>query len=129
VGPGTRPEHYRDELRYPSDLTDAERAILEPLLRTSRGRFPFVERVFAGTAYAGERVANATSIIVEIVRKRPDQVGSTVLPRRWVVEHFFAWLGRNRRLAKDFGATLAAATAFLYTAVAMLLLRRLARSV
>ena len=51
-----------------------------------------------------------------------------VLPRRWVVERCFAWLGRNRRLARDFEATVASATAFLYAASAMLLIRRLARS-
>ena len=34
-----------------------------------RGWFPFIERVFADTAYAAERVANATRIVVEIVRK------------------------------------------------------------
>jgi hypothetical protein len=44
-------------------------------------------------------------IAVEIVRKNPDQVGFAVNPRRWVVERFFAWIGRNRRLAKDFEAT------------------------
>jgi hypothetical protein len=38
------------------------------------------------------------------------------LPRRWVVERFFAWINRNRRLAKDFEATTASATAFLYAA-------------
>jgi Phage integrase family len=37
-------------------------------------------------------------IAVEIVRKNPDQVGFAVNPRRWVVERFFAWIGRNRRL-------------------------------
>ena len=73
-------------------------------------------------------MANATRIIADIVRKLPDQLGFTVLPCRWVVERFFAWLGRNRRLAKDFEATLASATAFLYVAAAVLLLRRLARS-
>ena len=93
------------------------------LLQASRGSFPFVERVFADTAYAGERVANATRIVVEIVRKLPDQVGFTVLPRRWVVERFFAWINRNRRLAKDFEATIASATAFLYAASVMLLIR------
>ncbi len=41
-------------------------------------------------------------IAVEIVRKNPDQVGFALQPRRWVVERFFAWIGRNRRLAKDF---------------------------
>ena len=109
----------------PADVQDRDGAL--PLLRTSRGWFPFVERVFADTAYAGERVANATRIVVEIVRKLPDQVGFTVLPRRWVVERFFAWLGRNRRLAKDFEGTVASATAFLYAAATMLLIRRLAR--
>jgi hypothetical protein len=37
--------------------------------------------------------------------RNPDQVGFAVNPRRWVVERFFAWIGRNRRLAKDFEAT------------------------
>ena|SRR5208283_4754227 len=99
-----------------------------PLLQASRGSFPFVERVFADSAYNAERVAQATSIVVEIVRKLPDQVGFAVLPRRWVVERFFAWINRNRRLAKDFEATVASATAFLYAASAMLLIRRLARA-
>jgi transposase len=108
-----------------ADVQDRDGAV--PLLRTSRGWFPFVERLFADTAYAGERVANATRIVVAIVRKSPDQVGFTVLPRRWAVERFFAWLGRNRRLAKDFEGTVASATAFLYAAAVMLLVRRLAR--
>jgi len=63
-----------------------------------------------------------------IVKKEPDQIGFAVHPRRWVVERFFAWLGRNRRLAKDFEATIASATAFLYAASVPLLTRRLARS-
>ena len=64
---------------------------------------------------------------VEIVRKNPDQVGFAVNPRRWVVERFFAWIGRNRRLAKDFEATINSARAFLYAASVMLLVRRIAR--
>ena len=111
---------------HPVDVQDRDGAV--PLLRASRGRFPFVERVFADSAYAAERVAQATRIVVEIVRKLPDQVGFTVLPRRWVVERFFAWINRNRRLAKDFEGTIASATAFLYAASVMLLTRRLARS-
>ena len=70
----------------------------------------------------------ATRIAVEIVRKQPEQVGFAVHPRRWVVERLFAWLGRNRRLAKDFEASIASATAFLYAASVLLLTRRLARS-
>ena len=63
------------------------------------GIFPFIQRVFADSGYAGEKVTTATLIAVEIVRKNPDQVGFAVNPRRWVVERFFAWIGRNRRLA------------------------------
>jgi transposase len=40
------------------------------------------------------------------------QTGFVVLPRRWVVERFFAWISRNRRLAKDVEATLKSAAAF-----------------
>jgi Transposase DDE domain len=55
-----------------------------------------------------------------------DQIRFAVNPRRWVVERFFAWIGRNRRLAKDFEATVASARAFLYAASVMLLVRRIA---
>jgi transposase len=110
---------------HPASVQDRDGAI--PLLKASRRSFPFVERVFADAAYAAKRVANATRIAIEIVRKPADQRGFAVHPRRWVVERLFAWLSRNRRLAKDFEATLASATAFLYAASAMLLVRRLAR--
>lgn len=109
---------------HPASVQDRDGAI--PLLRTSRKAFPFVERAFADSAYAGVRVATATRITIEIVRKHPDQVGFAVHRRRWVVERLFAWLGRNRRLAKDFEATIASAEAVLYAASAMLLIRRLA---
>ncbi len=98
-----------------------------PLLRASRALYPFIARVFADSGYNHERVASATNIAVEIVRKIADQVGFIVLPRRWVVERFFAWINRNRRLAKDFEATIASARAFLYAAAVMLLVRRIAR--
>ncbi|TGT92815.1 IS5/IS1182 family transposase, partial [bacterium M00.F.Ca.ET.163.01.1.1] len=50
--------------------------------------------------------------------------GFEVLPRRWVVERTFAWLGRCRRLAKDFEATIASAEAWIFIASIRLLLRR-----
>ncbi len=121
--------------------TDGRALVLEPhaadiqdrdgggsLLAALRHTFPFIEKVFADGGYAGDRVAIATAIAVEIVRKKPDQIGFAVQPRRWVVERFFAWINRNRRLAKDFEATIASARAFLYAASIMLLTRRLAPS-
>ena len=110
---------------HPASVQDRDGAV--PLLRASRPRFPFVERAFADSAYAGDPVADATTIAVEIVRKPPDQIGFAVHPRRWVVERCFAWLGRNRRLAKDFERTIGSATAFIYADSAMLLVRRIAR--
>lgn len=50
-----------------------------------------------------------------MVRKIAGQIGFTVHPRRWAVER----MGRNRRPAKDFEATIRCATAFLYAAAAM----------
>ena len=110
----------------PASVQDRDGAV--PLLQVSRRRFPFVTLAFADTAYAAQRVKDATCIAIEIVRKIPGQVGFEVHPRRWVVERCFAWLGRNRRLAKDFEASVASATAFLYAASVMLLLRRVTRS-
>jgi transposase len=82
---------------HPASVQDRDGAI--PLLQASRALYPFIERAFADGAYAAERVANATRIIVETVRRQAGQIGFAVHPRRWVVECFFAWLGRNRRLA------------------------------
>jgi transposase len=93
-----------------------------------RQRLPFVALAFADAGYAGERVASASPIRLEIVRKPKGQVGFAVHARRWVVERFFAWIGRNRRLAKDFEASVASAEAFLYAVSIMLLIRRLGRS-
>jgi transposase len=117
--------------------TDGRGLVLEPhpasiqdrygagqLLRASRRIFPFCQRVFADSGYAGERVAKATLIAVEIVRKNLGQVGFAVNPRRWVVERFFAWIGRNRRLAKDFEATIASAVAWAFVAHIRTLTRR-----
>ena len=82
-----------------ADIQDRDGA--GPLLKTSRRSFPFVELVFADAAYAGERVANATCITVQIVRKACDQIGSKAHKRRWVVERCFAWIRRNRRFSRD----------------------------
>jgi transposase len=67
--------------------------------------------VFADSAYAGEHVANATCITVQIVRKPDHQIGFKVHKRRWVVERFFAWIGRNRRFLRDVERLIASAPA------------------
>ena len=110
----------------PANVQDRDGAPF--VLRLSRRVFPFITKAFADAGYAGDGPATATCITVEIVRKPADQVGFAVHPRRWVVERFFGWIGRNRRLWKDPEATLASARAFLYAASMMLLIRRLGRA-
>jgi len=110
----------------PANIQDRDGAV--PLLKASRKSFPFVEIAFADSAYGAQRVKDATCIAIEVVKKIADQIGFHVLPRRWAVERTFAWISRNRRLAKDFEGTIASAEAFLYAASVMLLTRRLARS-
>ena len=99
---------------HAASVQDRDGAV--PLLQASRRSFPFVERAFADSAYAAERVRSATCIAIGIVRKLPGQVVFAVHPHRWVVERCFAWLGRNRRPAKDFEVTVESATALLYAA-------------
>jgi len=53
--------------------------------------------------------------------------GFQVLPRRWVVERSFAWIGHNRRTSKDYERRSASSEAFVYAAMSHLMLRRLAR--
>jgi transposase len=79
-------------------------------------------------AYTTTSESRTPRTFVEIVRKIADQVGFVVLPRRWVVERFFAWINRNRRLAKDFEASIDSAKAFLYAAFCMLLIRRIRKA-
>ena len=75
-----------------------------------------------------QAVADCGPWTIEIVERPPGVKGFQLLPRRWVVERTFAWLGRSRRLAKDFEATIASATAWVLLANLRLLSRRLARA-
>jgi putative transposase len=50
-----------------------------------------------------------------------------VQPKRWVVERTFAWLGRNRRLSKDYEMLPCSSEAFVYLAMIRLMLKRLGK--
>jgi transposase len=62
---------------------------------------------------------------VEIVKRSDQAKGFQILPKRWVVERTFAWLGRCRRLAKDFENLTRIALAFVKLASIRFMLRRL----
>lgn len=117
-------------LVHTADLQDNHGAV--PLLRSLGCRFPRLRYIFADRVYRGEKLLNAIADLgkwtIEIVT-RIQSVGTfKPEPRRWVVERTFAWFGRNRRLAKDFEATIASAEAWLMIASVQLLTRRLARA-
>lgn len=75
------------------------------VLKRSRRRFPFVEKVYADGGYAGRLVKWAqdkTHVALEIVKRPPGVKGFVVIRRRWVVERTFAWIMKCRRLARDY---------------------------
>ena len=71
-------------------------------------------------------VARLPVLQMEIVRRSDDTKGFKVQPRRWVVERTFSWLGRNRRLAKDYENLASTIAAFVAIASIRLALKRLA---
>lgn len=108
----------------PADVQDRNGAPI--VLRLSRRSFPFIATAFAESAYAGPSDGHDGH---HRDRKKACRSGHLRgASRRWVVERFFAWISRNRRLWKDSKATLASARAFLYAASVMLLVRRLGRA-
>lgn len=114
---------------HPANIQDRDGAKL--VLQRLLGRFPRLERIWADGAYAGKLVEWARrngSWKLELVRRPAHQHTFQVLPRRWVVERTFAWLGRQRRLSKDYEALSETTEAWIYTAMTGLMLRRLARS-
>ena len=71
-----------------------------------RQRFPWLELIWADGGYNAWQVDAAVAKVpwlrLAIVNRSDDMKGVVALPRRWVVERTSSWLGRNRRLAKDF---------------------------
>jgi putative transposase len=92
---------------------------------------PRMAKLWADAAYAGafvDWVAATLGWTVEVVKRPAGQQGFQVLPRRWVVERTFGWLGRFRRLSKDYEDQVETSEALIYAAMSRLMLRRLARS-
>jgi len=113
---------------HAADIQDPEGAKL--LLASIRGRFSRLKRVWADGIYrrvvdwvAGWRPAKP--IRLEIVERTGP--GFKVLARRWVVERTFAWLGRCRRLSKDYEETISSSEAFVKLAMIHLMARRLVK--
>ncbi len=100
-----------------------------PALAALNGAFPALGLIWADGGYAGRLVQWAKSawgIVVEVVRRPPEQRGFAVLPRRWVVERTFSWLMRFRRLVRDYERLPETHAAMVKWAMIGLMLNRLA---
>jgi len=101
---------------HTADIQDRDGA--PDVLTAIRSSFPWLRHVFADGGYAGDKLRHAMAgrgdWKIEIIKRSDTAKGLVLLPRRWVVERTFAWLGRNRRLAKDFEKSLDSSTAWLF---------------
>jgi putative transposase len=99
------------------------------VLRRALGWFPRLRPIWVDQGYKPHLVEWARAVtgwLVEIVAKPKDQRGFAALPRRWVVERTFAWLGRSRRLSKDYEGRPETHEAWVQIAMIHLMLKRLA---
>jgi putative transposase len=100
------------------------------LLRDAGRRFPSIAKLFADAAYQGPRVAKVVADTgawqLEIV-KRSEAHKFIVLPKGWIVERTFAWIARNRRLARDFERYASTVVTFVRLAMIRIMLRRLTK--
>ena len=112
-----------------ADVQDRDGA--PDLLRSISAVYPLLRHVFADGGYAGPKLRGALQKIgrwtLQIVKRSDTAQGFEVIPRRWVVERTFAWLGRCRRMAKDWEKTIASAEAWLLIAHIRRVTRMLAR--
>ncbi|MEU6765508.1 IS5 family transposase [Streptomyces sp. NPDC046853] len=130
----------------PANVSDRDGAAV--LLARTAHKFPRLQHLWADQGYRGqdflERVRTETGITIQIVRRVDGGFRSTwgragspqrvvpqfaVVPRRWVIERSFAWLGRYRRLSKDYEYLAASQENAIYLATTMLLLHRAGRPV
>ena len=115
---------------HPADIQDRDGGIL--LVSTLLRMYPFLERLFADGGYRGAKFRDGLANVlpgleIEIVKRPDHDKGFVVLPCRWIVERTFAWISRNRRLARDFERYATTVAAFIRLAMIRIMLRRLTR--
>ncbi len=84
----------------------------------------FVDQGYTGAEPRADAARHGVELLV--VKHAGPRRGFVLLPRRWVVERTFAWLGQSRRLSKDYERLPATSEAMIYGATSRLMLRRLA---
>ena len=113
---------------HPASLQDRDGAkvLLAPLI----GRMPRLQRIWADAGYGGKLITwvrEEAGWDLEVVAKPPGATTFVRLPHRWIVERTFAWLGKCRRLSKDYEHLVSSSTAMIRLAMIRLMTGRLAR--
>ena len=113
---------------HAADIQDRDGAKL--LFGKAAALFPTIQLIWADGGYAGqlaEWIKSWCGWTLEIVKKSAAETGFKLLPRRWVVERTLAWLGRSRRLSKDYEELTDNSEAMLQIAMIQMMLHRLCR--
>ena len=126
----------------PASVQDRDGAL--DVIKEAHEKFPSLAKIFADGGYAGQceaRVKTATGCLLDIVRRSdetrrevwlaagqeaPVAEGFKLVKWRWIVERTFGWLGRYRRLSKDYEQSPKSALAWVKLAMVWMLARRLA---
>lgn len=111
---------------HPANVQEREGAklLLQPQPQPHSWQLMWVDGGYSGPDFAAW-VQEHCGCRVEVVRKDPEQQGFAPLPRRWVVERTFAWLGKCRRLSKDYEQKPQHSETWIHLAMIHLMLRRL----
>lgn len=110
---------------HAADIQDRDGA--EDVLIRMVGRFMRLKLIWADSAYSGELAKWAKQSlkrVIEIVKRKSAHTFE-VLPKRWIVERTFAWLGKYRRLSKDYETLTDSSENMIYIAMINLMLHRL----
>ena len=114
---------------HPADIQDRDGAKI--VIETLGNRFPRLRVIWADGGYAGKLIewtANLGGWLLEIIKRSDDVKGFKLLPKRWIVERTFGWLGRYRRLSKDYEELPETSESLIHLAMINLMTRRLAAS-
>lgn len=106
-------------------------ALFDRIKHSVYSRWCRLKLIWADGGYRGQLIPWVKTNLgwtLEIVKKLEGQVGFQVLPKRWIIERTFAWLTRNRRLARDYERLPETSEAFIYVAMIRLMTKRLARN-
>jgi putative transposase len=117
---------------HPANVQDYDGAVLVlGILGQLKTRFHRLKVIFADSAYGRNNlpdcVKDALGWLLQTVLRPAKVKGFVALPKRWIVERTFGWLGRYRRHSKDYERNTASSEAMIYIAMIHIMLRRIAR--